>query len=222
MSRRLRALVVVLLAAVVVLGVQALVGSPSAPASVPDGTAVAQLETLPVKGRAPQTGYEREEFGDGWADLDWNGCDTRNDVLARDLVEETLVDGCRVATGVLLDPYTGRTIHFVRGEETSADVQIDHVVSLSNAWQTGAQQLSETERIAFANDPLNLLAVAGEVNAGKGDGDAATWLPPLRSVRCDYVARQIAVKAEYDLWVTPPEHDAMLRVLDGCPGHPAA
>ncbi|HEU4465901.1 MAG TPA: HNH endonuclease family protein, partial [Agromyces sp.] len=178
--------------------------------------ALAALATLPVKGRAPMTGYERDEFGHGWIDVDRNGCDTRNDVLARDLVAIDRPAGCRVLSGVLDDPYTGRVIEFVRGEGTSQLVQIDHVVPLANAWATGAQRFTDEERIAFANDPSNLLAVDGATNAQKGAGDAATWLPPDRSFRCEYVARQVEVKARHGLWVTPPERDAIERVLDGC------
>ncbi|MGD6980198.1 MULTISPECIES: GmrSD restriction endonuclease domain-containing protein [Citricoccus] len=184
------------------------------------GTALAVLETLPVKGRAPKTGYDRDQFGPAWADVDRNGCDTRNDMLARDLAGERFKPGtrdCVVLSGVLDDPYTATEIHFLRGQDTSNDVQIDHVVALSDAWQKGAQQLSADERIRFANDPLNLLAVDGPANAQKSDSDAASWLPPNRSFRCDYVARQIAVKAEYELWVTSAEQDAMTRVLTGCP-----
>ncbi|MBB5750149.1 DUF1524 domain-containing protein [Micrococcus sp. TA1] len=184
------------------------------------GTALAVLETLPVKGRAPKTGYARDQFGPAWADVDRNGCDTRNDMLSRDLVGERFKPGtrdCVVLSGVLDDPYTATEIHFLRGQDTSNDVQIDHVVALSDAWQKGAQQLSADERIRFANDPVNLLAVDGPANAQKSDSDAASWLPPNRSFRCDYVARQIAVKAEYALWVTSAERDAMIRVLDGCP-----
>jgi hypothetical protein len=185
-----------------------------------EGTAWAALASLPVKGRAPKTGYDREQFGPAWADTDRNGCDTRNDILARDLAAETFKPGtqdCVVLTGVLADPYTAAEIRFVRGQGTSDDVQIDHVVALSDAWQKGAQQLSAEQRTAFANDPLNLLAVDGPANAQKGDGDAATWLPANRSFRCDYVARQVAVKAEYALWVTAAERDAMAQVLSGCP-----
>ena len=185
------------------------------------GTALAALETLEVKGRAPKTGYERAEFGPAWADVDRNGCDTRNDILARDLSDVTYREGthdCVVHSGVLDEPYTATEIHFVRGQDTSTDVHIDHVVALSDAWQKGAQQLSPEERTAFANDPLNLLAVDGPANMQKGDGDAATWLPANRSFRCDYVSRQIAVKARYDLWVTQAEKDAKARVLDACPG----
>lgn len=183
--------------------------------------ALAVLAELEVKGRAPKTGYDREQFGQRWLDVDRNGCDTRNDTLARDLTEVAKAGPCTVVSGVLSDPYTGASIDFVRGQDTSALVQIDHVVSLSDAWQKGAQQLSADQRASFANDPLNLLAVDGSANAQKGDGDAATWLPKNRAFRCAYVARQVSVKATYGLWVTPAEHDAMARVLAGCPDEPA-
>jgi hypothetical protein len=187
------------------------------------GTAVAALAALDVKGRAPKTGYERDLFGSGWGDPDRNGCDTRNDVLARDLTGESFKPGtrdCVVATGTLADPYSGTAIPFVRGQDTSDDVQIDHVVSVSDAWQKGAQSWDAGRRVAFYNDPLNLLAVDGPLNGQKGDGDAATWLPPHRGFRCAYVARQIAVKQDYDLWVTAAERDAMSRILSGCPDQP--
>jgi len=191
-------------------------GSP-APISATTAETLAVLETLDVKGRAPKTGYDRDDkFGTAWVDMDQNGCDTRNDVLARDLIAITSSDGCRVLTGTLSDPYTGTSIAFVRGQSTSSLVQIDHVVALSNAWQTGAQQLTAEQRYEFANDPMNLLAVDGATNSSKGDGDAATWLPPSTSFRCTYVSRQITVKAAYALWVTPAEHDAMTRVLATC------
>jgi hypothetical protein len=198
--------------------------SATAPAASTGGgpaTAAAALETLAVKGRAPRAGYDREQFGPAWQDVDGNGCDTRNDVLARDLVDvvhRAGSDGCTVLSGTLLDPYTATTIDFVRGPATSSDVQVDHVVALSDAWQKGARQLDAGTRARFANDPLNLLAVDGPTNQAKGDGDAATWLPPNRAFRCDYVARQIAVKAGYGLWVTAAEKDAMGQVLGECPG----
>ncbi len=186
--------------------------SPSAGA----GTALAALADLPVKGRAPKTGYSREQFGGGWASV--AGCDTRDRILARDLTSKTFVPGggCRVQTGLLDDPYTAETVRFVRGG--ASEVDIDHVVALGDAWQKGAQQWSASRRVAFANDPLNLLAVAAEANRAKGDGDAATWLPPNKRFRCAYVARQIAVKRRYQAWVTRAEHDAMARVLGPCPG----
>ena len=183
-------------------------------------TAEQVLDSLAVKGRAPKTGYARDQFGQRWADVNRNGCDTRNDILKRDLsgvVFKAKTNNCVVLTGTLIDPYSGKTINFVRGNVTSMAVQIDHVVALSNAWQTGAFKLTMTQRTNFANDPINLLAVDGPLNEQKSDGDAATWLPPLKSYRCKYVARQIAVKAKYGLWVTPPEKSAMKSILAKCP-----
>ena len=187
------------------------------------GTALAQLGSIPIKGRAPKTGYSREEFGPAWADVDHNGCDTRNDILARDLTNETFKPGtqdCVVASGTFADPYTGTVISFVRGNTTSTAVQIDHVVALSDAWQKGAQQLSAEERRQLANDPLNLFAADGPANGAKSDADAATWLPANKGFRCEYVARQTAVKAEYRLWMTQAEHDAIASVLASCPDEP--
>ena len=184
------------------------------------GSALAALASIPVKGRAPLTGYVRTaRFGAAWLDVDRNGCDTRDDVLRRDL---TGVAGsrCTVRSGELHDPYTGRTIAFVRGQGTSEAVQIDHVVALADAWRSGAQQLTQERRVALANDPVNLFAVDGPTNSSKGDGDAATWLPPRKAFRCTYVAHQVAVKHAYGLWVTPAEHDAIERVLASCPDEP--
>jgi hypothetical protein len=206
-----------------------LVATPSpTPAAVAetDGaptTALAQLDSLAVKGRAPKTGYDRTgQFGSAWLDVDRNGCDTRNDVLARDLTATKLSGPCKVLAGTLADPYTATTISFLRGDTTSTLVQIDHVVALLNAWETGAQQLTPDRRLAFANDPLNLLAVDGPANSSKGAGDAATWLPANTAFRCDYVSRQVAVKAAYGLWVTVAEKDAITRILGTCPGQPVA
>jgi hypothetical protein len=186
------------------------------------GTALAALGTLAVKGRAPKTGYSRAQFGASWTDDNdapdgHNGCRTRDDILARDLAQARTSDGCSVRSGDLVDPYTGARIMFRYGVTTSAAVQIDHVVALGDAWQTGAQQWPPQKRTAFANDPLNLLAVEGSANAGKGDSDAASWLPPNKAYRCAYVARQVAVKARYGLWVTAAERDAIVRVLSRCP-----
>ncbi|MBP1234491.1 hypothetical protein JOE40_004134 [Arthrobacter sp. PvP102] len=182
--------------------------------------AVDLLATLPIKGRAPKTGYDRALFGQAWADVDRNGCDTRNDILKRDLTGITYTNSvpCKVQSGTLADPYTGTSISFLRGSATSSKVQIDHVVALSDAWQKGAQQLTTEQRTAFANDPLNLQATDGPTNIKKGDGDAATWLPPNKGFRCEYVARQISVKATYSLWVTQAEHDAMAKILADCSG----
>ena len=191
--------------------------SQSAPATDSSDLASTALGKLPIKGRAPKTGYSRNQFGGDWASS--SGCDTREHILARDLTQIKLrsTTDCTVLSGLLNDPYTGKSIQFIRGPDTSGAVQIDHVVAIGDAWQKGAQQLSFTERVQLYNDPLELLAVDGPTNEQKGDGDAATWLPPNKSYRCRYVARQIAVKVKYDLWVTQAEHDAMQRILDSCP-----
>jgi hypothetical protein len=196
------------------------------PAAVADPVAdtLAKLDTLAVKGRAPKTGYDRDLFGERWTDdvaveYGRNGCDTRNDILRRDLVDvvgKPGSNGCAVLSGVLNDAYTGNVVEFFRGPGTSAEVQIDHVVALSDAWQKGAQQWDEFTRRNFGNDPLNLQTTIGWVNQEKGDGDAATWLPPNASYRCAYVTRIVDIKAAYGLWVTPAEHEAIARVLAEC------
>ncbi|MCR5978458.1 DUF1524 domain-containing protein [Gordonia jinghuaiqii] len=187
-------------------------------------SALRKLNSLAVKGRAPKTGYDRALFGQAWSDDvgvegGRNGCDTRNDILRRDLTDIAVKagsHGCAVLSGSLADPYTGTTIRFVRGQSTSSAVQIDHVVALSDAWQKGAQQLSAAQRADFANDPRNLQAVDGPTNQQKGAGDAATWLPPNKSYRCTYVSRQVEVKAAYKLWVTQAEKASITSVLTGC------
>lgn len=202
---------------------------PASSESLDASAASAKLATLPIKGRAPKTGYDRSLFGSAWTDdvtvtFGHNGCDTRNDILRRDLVAIELKpesNGCTVLAGVLHDAYTGDTVEFHRGQGTSSQVQIDHVVALSDAWQKGAQQWDAAQRRNFANDPINLQATTGSVNEQKGDGDAATWLPPNKSYRCTYVSRIVDVKSTYGLWVTQAEHDAIAGILANC-GAPAA
>lgn len=190
--------------------------SPEAPqpASSP---ALSALASVPIKGRAPKTGYERDLFATDW---DYSfGCDMRNKILRRDFSEFILRSGssCIVETGVLQDPYTGEAISFQRGVGTSSAVQIDHVVSLSDAWQKGAQQLTSDQRYALYNDPLNLLAVSGPANSQKSDSDAASWLPANKGYRCAFVARQVAVKLSYNLWMTQAEFDTIANILTSCP-----
>ena len=179
--------------------------------------ALVALNNLEVKGRAPKTGYARSQFLH-WSDPDRNGCDARNDTLKRDLTNIIYKVGtreCKVIAGQLLDPFTGKVITF---SATKVVIDIDHVVALSNAWQTGAAYFDKNKRTQIANDPLNLLAVDSKLNRQKGDGDAATWLPPYKAFRCEYVARQVAVKAKYGLWVTQPEKVAIDKILSTCVG----
>lgn len=179
--------------------------------------ALTALNKLEVKGRAAKTGYTRSQFPH-WSDPDRNGCDARNDTLKRDLTDITFKVGtrdCKVIAGQLLDPFSGKVIIF---SPTKVVIDIDHVVALSNAWQSGAAYFDKNVRTQIANDPLNLLAVDAKLNRQKGDGDAATWLPPNKAFRCEYVARQVAVKAKYRLWVTEPEKVAITKILSSCVG----
>ncbi len=210
---------------------------PTSTAVQQDGTALTALNALPVKGRAPKTGYSRAQFGERWTDnnvadlggTSRNGCDTRNDILRRDMTDLLVAkNGCKVLTGHLVDPYTGKQIAFVCGidavktsncdNKLSQDVQIDHVVALSDAWQKGAQALTLEQRTALANDPINLYAVDGPTNTAKSDADAASWLPEVKAFRCTYVAHQVAVKTKYQLWVTQAEKDKIAEILGTCPG----
>lgn len=187
----------------------------------PSGLALEVLGTLQVRQKDPSNDYSRKLFGDGWLDLDGDDCNTRNEILARDLEDvkfrQVRPANCVVQSGVLADEYTGKRIEFRRGSGSSAAVQIDHVVALGNVWRTGGRHLSARQREAVANDPLNLLATDGDTNQDKESDDASKWLPPRAAFHCPYVARQIAVKAKYGLWVTPEESRAMRQVLSSCP-----
>jgi len=196
---------------------------PPAPHTSPDyDDARAQLAALPVKGWDRQTDFSRYRFGEPWSDdvnveFGHNGCNTRDDILRRDLTQLVVRPGtCYAQSGVLIDPYTGESIALVRGPDSSEAIQIDHVVSLSDAWYKGARDWDEQRRRDFANDPRNLLAVGAKANFDKAFRDANAWLPPNPAFRCEFVARQIAVKAAYRLWVSANEKRAMAAVLDHC------
>lgn len=185
--------------------------------SAPRATEI--LEKLEVKGRAPKTGYSREEFYSGWPTVD--GCNLRQRILKREFGETAVLSGCDVMAGEFDEPYTGEHLVFKTREEISKGLQIDHVVALSDAWQKGAQYLAREVRREIATDPLNLLAVDAAANEQKSDGDAATWLPANKKFRCQYVARQVSVKYKYGLWVTEAEKAAILLILDSCPNERA-
>ena len=176
------------------------------------------LDKLEVKGRAPKTGYSRDKFYNGWPTID--GCNLRQRIIKREFGDSAVLDGCTVVAGEYLEPYTGEYMEFTDKTEISK-IQIDHVVALSDAWQKGAQYMTEETRYEIATDPLNLLAVDGPANYNKSDGDAATWLPPNKAFRCQYVARQVSVKYKYGLWMTEAEREAILRVLENCPNEQA-
>ena len=179
------------------------------------------LEKLEVKGRAPKTGYDREQFYRAWPSID--GCNLRQRIIKRDLGDTAVLadDNCTVLSGEFDEPYTGSHLIFYQKSDLTKGLQIDHVVALSDAWQKGAQNLTADERYALATDPLNLLAVDSKTNQGKSDGDAATWLPPNKKFRCTYVARQVSVKYKYHLWLTQAEKDMIAKILGSCPQEPA-
>ena len=185
----------------------------------PDAPLVTEvLEKLEVKGRAPKTGYSRDEFYSGWPTVE--GCSLRQRIIKREFGDSAVLDGCTVVAGEFDEPYTGEHRVFTEKSQISK-IQIDHVVALSDAWQKGAQYMEKEVRYEIATDPLNLLAVDGPANEQKSDGDAATWLPSNKKFRCQYVARQVSVKYKYGLWVTEAEKEAILQVLVNCPQEPA-
>ena len=178
------------------------------------------LENLAVKDKYTEQKYYRKAFYDNWGQTA-SGCNTREAILVRDLKNVVYKpNSCKVQSGTLNDPYTGKTIEFTRGQDTSSAVQIDHVVALSNAWASGAALLDKDTRYEISQDPLNLLAVDGPANQEKSDQAADTWLPSNKGFQCQYVARQISVKYKYKLWVTPAEKLAMQKVLADCPEEP--
>lgn len=184
--------------------------------------ASAILDKLPIKGRAPKTGYTRTEFYNSWPTVD--GCSLRQRIIKRDLGDSAVLDStdnCTVISGEFNEPYTGSHLVFYEKSDLSKNIQIDHVVALSDAWQKGAQNLSADTRYAMATDPLNLLAVDSKTNQAKSDGDAASWLPPNKKFRCTYVARQVSVKYKYSLWITSAEKSTISSILKSCPNEPA-
>ena len=193
-----------------------------APGNPAFDAARATLNRLPVKGWDRVTDFARYRFGQAWSDdvnveFGHNGCNTRDDILRRDLADLVVRPGtCYAQTGVLHDPYTGQTIAFTRGPTTSDVVQIDHLVSLADAWYKGAREWDDQRRRDFANDPRNLLAVGGQANFNKAFRDATAWLPTNEAFRCEFVARQIHVKAAYGLWLSANEKRAMQDVLARC------
>lgn len=190
-------------------------GTPTAMAQ--ENNALEAVSTLTVRQTDSVSGYDRDLFQWNKFDEDGDGCDTRNDILARDLDNISKQDKCVVLSGILDDPYTGGRIDFQRGQSTSSKVQIDHIVALSDAWNSGASHWNESELRAFGNDPYNLAAVDGTANTQKSNSSADEWLPANAAARCLYVATQVGVKEHYALTVTKTEAQKMREVLGSCP-----
>jgi hypothetical protein len=194
------------------------------PTVAPGVDVLAGIAVVPVRLRGFD--YRRAAFGDAWTDDNdapggHNGCDTRDDILDRDLVDKTYVSTSRcptaVATGVLHDPYTSGTIPFLRGNKTGAAVQIEHIVPLAYAWDQGARYWTDQLRIRFANDPANLLAVERQANQDKGDQEPANWMPPNAAFHCQYAMQFIAVLRGYGLPVDAPSVPALRQAAETCP-----
>ena len=181
--------------------------------SAGESQALLAAQALVERGRSSTTNYSRDAFGSAWKDVDRNGCDTRNDILGRDFTTAIYKGGtndCKVIGGTWTDPYSNESYTFT---EQPSEAQIDHVVSLSNAWQMGADLWTEEMRTEFANDPLNLIVTVASLNRQKSDSNAASWLPPYKPGRCDFIARQVAVKTKWQLFVTSSEKRIMVGIL---------
>ncbi|BBY96764.1 HNH endonuclease family protein [Mycolicibacterium fallax] len=218
----------VVVAVQVVLAANKRSASFAAEADVPTVTAgtdvLAGITVLPQRIRGYD--YRRAAYGQAWTDENdapggHNGCDTRNDILNRDLVDKTYtaIKRCpdAVATGVLHDPYTNATVDFTRGAKVGQAVQIDHIVPLAYAWDMGARDWPEGLRVRFANDPANLLAVQGQANQDKGDLPPGRWMPPNRAFWCQYAMQFIEVLRGYRLPVDQPSADALREAAATCP-----
>ena len=200
------------------------VAQADAPAVAPGVDVLTGMAQIPLRIRVFD--YRRAAFGESWTDDNpapggHNGCDTRNDILERDLVDKTYVSIKRcptaVATGTLHDPYTNASVAFVRGNQIGASVQIDHIVPLALAWDLGARDWPEDMRLRFANDPANLLAVGGQANQDKGDSEPALWMPPNMAFRCQYAVQFVAVLRGYGLSVDAPSAGVLREAASTCP-----
>jgi hypothetical protein len=176
------------------------------------------LDALAVVQLAPEVAYDRTtDFGPAWADVDHNGCGTRDDVLRRDLTAVRTrpgTHGCVVVAGLLDDPYTGRQLAFSKSQADA--IQIDHLIPLHAAWMLGAWQWTPERRLAYANDPRVLVTVDGPANQDKGDALADRWRPPNRRSWCAYAVNTVAIHADYGLGVTAPERSALGQMLERC------
>ncbi|WP_367948622.1 HNH endonuclease family protein [Rathayibacter sp. VKM Ac-2857] len=193
--------------------------SPTANSADPAALALATLAALPVDDGRADVPYDRDLFGESWKDVDRNGCDTRNDVLGRDLLDPVFKAGtrdCKVLSGTLVDPYDGTAVSFVSGSDTSRLVQIDHVVALGWAWHHGAWAWTDEQRLTFANDPANLVAASDDTNQSKSDAGPGEWLPPAPELRCGYVEQFVGVLGGYGLAVGAEDREAAEAVLAGC------
>ncbi|MGA9489551.1 MAG: HNH endonuclease family protein [Mycobacterium sp.] len=194
------------------------------PTLQPGADPLAGIALVPV--RIHRYDYRRAAFGDAWTDDTdapggHNGCDTRDDILNRDLTDKTYVftKHCpdAVETGTLHDPYTSAVIDFHRGAKIGEAVQIDHIVPLALAWDLGAYDWPAAQRVRFANDPANLLAVSGQANEDKSDSQPGLWMPPNTAFHCQYAMQFIAVTRGYGLPVDVVSSSVLRQAAASCP-----
>jgi hypothetical protein len=230
-NRLLWLVLAVVLAVVVALQVTAtsdhrtqFVAQADIPTVAPGVDVLAGIPEVPVRIRSYD--YRRDAFGETWTDDNpapggHNGCDTRNDILDRDLVDKTYVSIKRcpkaVAMGTLYDPYTNATVAFTRGAQVGAAVQIDHIVPLALAWDLGARNWTDDMRLRFANDPANLIAVEGQANQDKGDSEPAAWMPPNHAFWCQYAVQFANMLRGYGLPVDTPSAVVLRDAAATCP-----
>jgi hypothetical protein len=230
-NRLLWLVLAVVLAVVVALQVTAtsdhrtqFVAQADIPTVAPGVDVLAGIPEVPVRIRSYD--YRRDAFGETWTDDNpapggHNGCDTRNDILDRDLVDKTYVSIKRcpkaVAMGTLYDPYTNATVAFTRGAQVGAAVQIDHIVPLAQAWDLGARNWTDDMRLRFANDPANLIAVEGQANQDKGDSEPAAWMPPNHAFWCQYAVQFANMLRGYGLPVDTPSAVVLRDAAATCP-----
>lgn len=221
LSRRASALTALLLVMLIGVVAPASAADPRSPdgswtAATPSVIDAARLATLEIREPGAERDYDRKAFGPAWEDVDGNGCDTRNDILARDLSRDELDDdGCTLLSGVLKDPYTGKVIDFVRSKGGS-QIDIDHMIPLGAAWEAGASEWTDEKRLQYANDPLVLLAVDAGANRSKSDQTISEWVPTNEAVACQYGASWVMIADEYGLSISPADHEVLTGLVEKC------
>ncbi|MFJ8158764.1 HNH endonuclease family protein [Streptomyces sp. NPDC094468] len=174
------------------------------------------LAALPVVDES-RAGYSRDKFRH-WSDADRNGCNARAEVLLAEAVTTPEVGPkCALTGGSWYSPYDDRYL------DSASKLDVDHLVPLAEAWDSGASAWTAKEREAYANDlddPRALIAVSAASNRSKADKDPTDWLPPYSPYWCEYVTDWVADKTRYQLSVDPAEQDALTEQLAACPDRP--
>ena len=170
----------------------------------PNMTALTQ-----VPQRRTVVGYERAEFGAGWGSSTTRpGCSVRDDMLRTQLTVLAESDRCRpIAQGIC--PYSGRLISSNPAMAAGEPIELDHIFPLSAAWDMGAYAWPMAKRLAFANDPANLVAVTKAENQAKSDSLPSEWLPSDSSQRCWYVNQLADIAVTYGLAVSAADAAVM-------------